>query len=248
LFLKELALFFRKKYMPAKKSVPKGVKAPFPKAVQPMLATPIKEPTNDADFIYEVKWDGFRIIAHKLSSSVVLRSRKLLDYTKYYSPVEQALKELKHDAVLDGEVVVLDTQGKPDFDALQAYTHTGEGLLVYYVFDLLWLDGYDLTQLPVIKRKRMLQRILPVNNILRYSDDFDDGVALFEQAKQIGLEGIVAKKKDSAYIPSRGNKRTKLWLKVPIKMIGEFVIGGWTESGSGRAFRSLLFGAYKMEN
>lgn len=130
--------------MAVKKSVPKGVKAPFPKAVQPMLATPIKEVTNDGTYMYEVKWDGFRIIAHKQNSSIVLRSRKLLDYTKYYPTVAHALRELRHDVVLDGEVVVLDKQGKPDFDALQAYTRTKEGLLAYYVFDLLWLDGYDL--------------------------------------------------------------------------------------------------------
>ena len=228
-----------------RKSVPKGTEAPFPKGVPPMLATLVKEPTFDNDYIYEVKWDGYRIIAYKQNNSIVLRSRKLLDYTKYYPPVIAALKQLKYDAILDGEVVVLDKQGKPDFDALQAYTKKQEGLLAYYVFDLLWLDGYDLTGLTVVERKKMLQKILPVDNVLRYSDAFDDGTGLFEQAKQIGLEGIVAKKKDSIYIPSKGNKRTKYWLKVPIKIIREFVIGGWTESGSGRAFRSLLFGAYK---
>ena len=164
-----------------KKSVPKGIKAPFPKnGIEPMLATLEKEIPDDTKYLYELKLDGYRITSYKQKDSVDLKSRKLLDYTKYYTPVVEALKKINHDIVLDGEVVVLDNQGRHDFDALQGYTKKNEGLLAYYVFDILWLDGYSLMELPLKERKKMLQKILPVSNVLRYSDDFEDGLALFE--------------------------------------------------------------------
>jgi bifunctional non-homologous end joining protein LigD len=154
--------------------------------------------------------------------------------------VVDALQQLNRDVVLDGELVVLNAEGKPDFDALQAYK--GDQPLVYYVFDVTWVDEYDVTGLKLEDRKRLLQQLLPASDVIKYSDDFDDGLQLLEQVKKLGLEGIVAKRRDSLYAVG---KRTKDWLKLPTEIRQEFVIGGWTESANNRAFRSLLFGNYQ---
>ena len=110
-----------------------------------MLCTLTKEVVQDEDYLYEVKWDGYRIISYIEDGKVRMDSRSALDYTKKYPPVAKALKELGHDAVLDGEVVVFNEEGKPDFDALQTF-NGHETPINYCVFDLLWLDGYDLMQ------------------------------------------------------------------------------------------------------
>jgi bifunctional non-homologous end joining protein LigD len=113
---------------------------------------------------------------------------------------------------------------------------------VYYAFDLLWINGYSLKELPLRDRKAILQALLNKNSILRYSDHFDDGVALFRQTQELGMEGIVSKRYDSEYIEgNRGND----WLKTPTEIRQEYVIGGWTESDRDRPFASLLFGAYR---
>ncbi|WP_207492986.1 DNA ligase D [Aridibaculum aurantiacum] len=216
-----------------------GRKSAFPARPQPMLATLVKDVMNDDEWLYEVKWDGYRILGTKKNKKVSLLTRSGLDYSRYYPVLVDELAALPVDVVLDGEVVVLDKEGKPDFDALQAYK--GEEHLAYYVFDLLWVDGYDVTGLTLVERKELLQQLLPASDVLKYSDHFDDGESLLAQVKQLGLEGIVAKKRDSIYQPA---KRSKHWLKLPTHVRQEFVIGGWTESDSGRLFRSLLFGHY----
>lgn len=216
-----------------------GIKAPMPERVEAMNCTLIKEPFNNPDWTYEVKLDGFRIIAIKKGDTVNLFTRGRLNYSKYYPAVVEALKDIQYDAVVDGELVVLDESGKPNFDLLQKYR---EGMpIVYYLFDLVWLNGYDITQLMLTQRKTLLKQILPENEVIKYSDDFEDGEMLFEQIKAMELEGIIAKRKDSKYQPG---KRVKDWLKLPTEIRQEFVIGGWTESESGRPFRSIVFGAY----
>jgi bifunctional non-homologous end joining protein LigD len=217
----------------------RGKKSAFPEKILPMLATKIKEPFNNPDWIYEVKWDGYRIIAHIKNKKVVLHSRSAQDYTRQYAPVAEALKEFDHDAVVDGEVVVLNDKGFPDFDALQKFDGTQP--IAYYVFDLIWYNGYNLTALPLLDRKELLSEVLFVSEVVRYSDHFDDGMALFKQIKEREMEGIVAKKIDSTYSPG---KRSQEWLKIPTTLRQEFVIGGWAESESGRPFRTLLFGNY----
>ncbi len=214
----------------------------FPAKVEPMLATLASEPFNKAGWLYEVKWDGYRILAHIHEGKVTLRSRSLLNYTANYKPIASALDSLKHNAVIDGEIVVLDDKGNPSFDRLQNYDPSKDRI-IYYVFDLIWLDGKDLTTLPLTKRKEQLLKLckeLP-NELIQFSDSFDDGVSLFDQVKKLGLEGIVAKQKESLYLPG---KRTRDWLKIPTAIRQEFVVGGWTESDSARSFRSLLFGYY----
>ena len=205
-----------------------------------MLATKISQPFNDPGWLYEIKWDGYRIIAHLQKGRVTLHSRSLQNYTAWYSPIAEEIASWKHDIVVDGEIVVLNEQGKPDFDALQNYK-SGDNI-TYYVFDLLWYNGYELLQLPLEDRKAILESVVPESALIKYSNHFDDGVALFEQVKKMELEGIVCKKRDSIYRPGI---RTNEWLKIPTVRRQEFVIGGWTESGSGRPFRSLLFGVYE---
>jgi bifunctional non-homologous end joining protein LigD len=149
----------------------------------------------------------------------------------------QSIKELGHDAVLDGEVVVFNEEGKPDFDALQTF-NGHDTSINYCVFDILWLDGYNLMGLPLTDRKAILKELMEGNDILRFSESFDDGEALYQQALDLDLEGIVAKRKDSSYKP---DARDNNWLKTPTRKRQEFVIGGWAESDKSRSFRSLTF-------
>lgn len=218
----------------------KGIKSTFPANIDPMLCSLIKEPFDDPDFLYEVKWDGYRLIAYVQKGKVALSSRSGLDYTAKYKPVVEELKKTGFDVVLDGEVIALDKSGHPDFDALQK--NSGGSPLAFYVFDILWYKGYNLMQLRLVERKQILSQVIPFNEVIKYSDHFDEGIKLFDVVKEQGMEGIVAKRKDSRYEPGR---RGKNWLKLPTERRQEFVIGGWTESDSGSLFASLLFGYYE---
>ncbi len=217
----------------------RGEKKPYPGPAEPMLATLVREPFDDPDWLFEVKFDGYRVQAHGIRPASRLYSRNRLDYTGKYAVIAAELDTIPHELILDGEVVLLNGRGHPDFDALQRYDGTGH--LVYYAFDLLWIDGHDITALPLTGRKEMLRQVLPESDVIRYSTEFPTGRDLFDLIRQQGLEGIVAKRKDSSYRPGR---RTSDWLKIPARRIREFVLGGWTESESGSGFRSLLFGNY----
>jgi bifunctional non-homologous end joining protein LigD len=217
-----------------------GKKQPMPAGIAPMLCTLTKEPIDDREYLYEIKWDGYRIISYVNKGKVHMDSRSAIDYTKRYPLIVEALKNLGHDAVFDGEVVVFNEEGLPDFDALQLYNgHSTE--ISYCVFDLLWLDGYNLMALPLETRKKILEDLIKDHPIFRYSDSFDDGPGLYEQMQKRNLEGIVAKKRNSPYVP---DERANSWLKTPTRKRQEFVIGGWAESDKVRSFKSLLFGAY----
>lgn len=220
--------------------IKKGKKAPIPSQVAPMLCTLTKDPINDPAYLYEVKWDGYRIISFVNKGKVKLISRSAKDYTGRYPLVAGALRQLGHNAVIDGEVVVFNEQGMPDFDALQGYNGQTTPLS-YCVFDLLWLDGYDLMRLPLETRKHLLHDLIGDRAVFRFSESFDDGPGLYEEMQRHNLEGIIAKRRDSAYVP---DARGYDWLKTPTRMRQEFVIGGWAESDKSRSFKSLLFGAY----
>lgn len=222
----------------------KTVKATnIPGDLLPMLATRTNQPFDNPDWLFEIKWDGFRCLAYVNNGKASLRSRSNLSYNKTFEPIVEALQEWSVDAVLDGEIVVLNEEGKADFEALQNYGNSPNQNIVYYVFDLLWFNGISLLDSPLEKRKELLQKILPEHSRIRFSDSIEEiGVDFFEVAKQNELEGIVAKKKASLYLPG---KRTNDWLKIPTETRQEFVIGGYTESDSGRPFRSLLFGYYE---
>jgi len=223
-----------------KHAKPKGFKQSMPTKVQPMLCQLARSIPADKGYLYEIKWDGYRLIAHISKGGVRLDSRSGLDYSRKYPLLVNALSKLKKSAILDGEAVVLNNEGKPDFDALQRYN--GHDTPIYYfVFDIIWLDGYSLVDLPLTERKKILKRLTNGNEVIRYSEGFDDGEDLFQQALEMSLEGIVAKKKESTY---RQGQRGSDWIKIPTEIRQEFVIGGWVESERGRPFASLLFGAY----
>lgn len=217
-----------------------GNKSKFLSDVKPMLCSLIKEPFDDPDFLYEVKLDGYRIIAYVQDGKVLLTSRSGLDYTKKYHAIEQQLSQLNFDVILDGEIVALNKEGHPDFDALQK--NNGENPLVFYLFDILWCKGFDLMNLPLTDRKEILSKAIPFNNTIRFSDSFDEGTQLFELIKKQEMEGIVAKRRTSKYT---SGKRGKDWLKLPTEKRQEFVIGGWTESAGAAPFASILFGYYE---
>ncbi len=148
------------------------------------------------------------------------------------------------EAVFDGEIVALNSAGKSDFQLLQQWQKLGKGDLVYYVFDILWLNGYNLMGLPLHERKTILQQVLPQHPMVRYSDDVEEaGEQFFTLATDQGLEGIIAKAKESPYSP---RVRTKQWLKIKTNQRQEVVIGGFTESrGSRSHFGALVLGVYE---
>lgn len=218
----------------------KGEQTKLLSKVKPMLCSLIKKPFDDPDFLYEVKLDGYRIIAYVQKDKVVLSSRSGLDYSTKYPEVVKALSLLDLDMIVDGELVALDENGRPDFDALQKSDRKNP--LVLYLFDILWCNGYKLMDLKLTERKEILSKAIGFNEIIRYSDDFEQGIQLFEVIKKQGMEGIVAKRKDSRY---EAGKRGKDWLKLPTEKRQEFVIGGWTESDNSSPFAALVFGYYE---
>ena len=220
--------------------IKKGSKSKIPASIEPMLCTLTREVIADERYLYELKWDGYRIISYVQKNKARMDSRSALDYTHRYPNIIKALIALKHDVVLDGEVVVFNEEGLPDFDALQKYDGH-DSPITYCVFDILWIDGYNLEDLALTERKQILESLLAGNEVIRYSDSFDDGAALYKQVLDRNMEGIVAKMKVSPYQPGSRNDN---WLKTPTRKRQEFVIGGWAESDKSRSFKSLLFGAY----
>lgn len=137
--------------------------------IRPMLATLIKQPFNDENYIHEVKWDGYRIIAYKKDNAVKLESRGGEDYTKKYPAVVKALSAIDDDFIIDGEIVYINKDGKPDFDQLQK-VNGQKAPLIYYVFDLLYRNGQSLMKEPLMQRKEKLAELIPVESIVKVSD------------------------------------------------------------------------------
>ena len=217
---------------------------PMPHGIQPMLATPVTKPFDHPDWIFEVKWDGYRAVAEIRDGSVSLYSRNGISFDKKYSPVVESLRKFGFDAVLDGEIVVVDDQGRPDFQALQHYPDSGSGHLLYYVFDLLHFRGHDLTDLPLLRRKELLKKTLPSIPRIRFSNHvWKEGMLFYAVAKEKGLEGIVAKHSQSVYETGR---RSRQWLKVKTRLTQEGVIAGFTEPGGSRKyFGALVLGVFE---
>jgi len=209
-----------------------------------MLATLVNEPFDKAGWLYEVKWDGYRAVALINDGKVELKSRNDKSFNEKFYPVTEALGKIKKSAVLDGEIVVLDENGKSDFSMLQNWRSEADGELYYYVFDILWLDGKELIALPLSERKKILQKTIQENGLIRISQSFEEsGIKFFETAKKMGLEGIIAKKGDSTYLPGL---RTQEWLKIKSNMRQEMVIGGYTiNDDSAKKFSSLLVGVFE---
>lgn len=215
--------------------------------IKPMLATLADKPFNDPAWIFEIKWDGYRTIAHLHKDQVELISRNGLSFNKVFIPVHKELATYNAWAVLDGEMSVLDEKGLPQFQLIQNYLKTGQGTLVYYVFDILYLNGIDLRSRPLLERKRILSNFIPESKIIKYSDYIiEKGIVFFKEAADAGLEGIIAKKADSKYY---SNKRSQSWLKVKTQMRQEAIIAGFTKPrGSRKKIGALILGVYDENN
>ena len=207
--------------------------------ISPMLATITKTPFTDKDWIFEIKWDGYRAVAEIGDKNIRLYSRNGIDFGERFPAIYQALRKIRHNVVLDGEIVLLNEKDLPDFQKLQHYENHLNYPLVYYVFDLLKLDGKSTEKLTVLERKKLLKKVLGKNPVIRYCDHIDaDGVSFLEQAKVQGLEGIIAKKKDSQY---HEGHRSKEWLKIKNVQTTEVVIAGYTRPrGERQHFGSLI--------
>ncbi len=228
------------------KLLKKGKKAAFPENIKPMLASLTGKAFDDVNWIFEIKWDGYRSLAYLQKGNVDIRSRANLSYNEKFNSIATALAEWKVDAVVDGEIIAINEEGSADFQALQGFAKTGKKAnLVYYVFDLLWYKGTDLTQLPLTERKALLNSILPQeNSVIKYSDDIAcEGKAFFEVALSRGLEGIMAKKADSIYTFGH---RTKSWLKIKNNQQTEAIICGFTKGRNSRKyFGAIILGKYE---
>ncbi|HET8669725.1 MAG TPA: DNA ligase D, partial [Candidatus Saccharimonadales bacterium] len=217
-----------------------------PWTVRPMLATLIDSPFTKEDWLFEIKWDGYRAIGSKKGDVVELYSRNGLDFSEKYPPVEEAMRAFTYDVVVDGEIVVVDENGKAHFEWLQNWHRDSHGELRYYLFDILWCSGHDVRSMPLIERKKLLKKVLPKHNVLYYSDDIKTkGEELFQEMQKQGLEGMVAKRADSPY---QEGERNNNWLKVKTHQRQEVVIGGFTEPRGGRKFLgSLVVGVYDKD-
>jgi bifunctional non-homologous end joining protein LigD len=210
----------------------------------PMLATLVDAAFDEEGWEYEVKWDGYRALAFMNGEEAQLKSRNQKSFNEKFYPVYEAIKEWNVNAIVDGEIVVVDKKGISDFGSLQNWRSQADGELLFYVFDILWKDGKDLTALPLTKRKAILHSIVPEDGLIRSGYSVQtDGTAFFEAATELGLEGIIAKRSDSAYFPGM---RSKDWLKIKINKRQEVVIAGYTRNeGSAKLFSSLLLGVYE---
>jgi bifunctional non-homologous end joining protein LigD len=221
-----------------------------------MLASLAAKAFDDPNWLFEIKWDGYRAVAFIEDDRLRLVSRSQNDLTMQFSElgvVPQFVKAQR--AILDGEIVALDDEGRPSFSLMQQRTGFKSGKrrlprregvpVTYYAFDLLYLDGFDLRRVGLEQRKQLLRDRIKPSESIHYSDHYvEKGLELFEAAKQRGLEGIVAKKRSSTY----EEKRSGHWLKIKITQRQECVIGGYTDpEGSREYFGALVLGLYDQQ-
>ena len=228
----------------------------MPTAIYPMLAESVEKPFDDTNWLFEIKWDGYRAIAFIENGNVRLVSRNQNELTARYPELKNLPEFIQaKTAILDGEVVALDAEGRPSFSLMQQRTGFRPGghratpkagvPVLYYAFDLIYLDGYDWRRVPLEERKKKLAKIVKQGDSLRYSDHYEaHGKALFEIARDKKLEGILAKKRNSCY----EERRSREWLKIKIRHRMECVVGGFTEPEGTRAhFGSLVLGLYDKQ-
>jgi bifunctional non-homologous end joining protein LigD len=258
--------------------LPGALRTAMPRQIRPMLATLVDAPFSDAEWFYEVKWDGYRAVAFLEAGKLRLVSRNQNELTNQFPELAGlAAGVAARTAVLDGEICALDEEGRPSFSLMQQRTgglgqyrrwHGGNRSraaastrstvtdpavpIVYYAFDLLYLDGFDLRRVDLKERKNLLRYILGADKAggthnagpVRYSAEFDDGIALYQAARARGLEGVIAKRRRSCYL----EKRSRDWLKIKITQRQECVIGGYTDPrGSRENFGSLVLGLYDRQ-
>jgi len=220
--------------------------------IKPMLATLVDESFSDPDWVFETKWDGFRSVCFLQDGRVRLVSRNQIEMTPQYPELENLAKQFKaKQAIIDGEIVALDEKGMPRFQLLQPRVGRksglsallGKGQIVYYVFDLIYCDGYDLTSCTLLERKAMLEKILRPATFVKYAEHIEaEGDLFFKEIEKFRLEGMIAKRAESPYV----QKRSSDWLKVKTVQRSEVVIGGYTQPrGSRSHFGALVVGLYR---
>lgn len=223
------------------------VKKKMPHSINPMYATLVDKPFDHSDWLFEIKWDGFRAIA-EVDGDVLLYSRYHQPFNQRFPLIVEHLKKITKQAIFDGEIVALDKKGKSHFQALQNIqnTHLVDTQLCYYIFDLLYYDGHDLRAMPLIERKAILKSILApfANTPIRYNDHIENaGMAFFKLSQDHGLEGMIGKLKNSLY---HEGKRTKEWVKIKHHLRQEAIICGFTEPKGGRKnIGALILGVYE---
>src|SRR5215472_11813325 len=229
-----------------------AVKAEMPLSLEPMLATLVTSIPPGTDWLYEVKWDGYRALCFVAEGKVRMLSRRGNNLNKQFAPIAAALEQCvkAETAIIDGEVVALDEKGKPSFQHLQNYTGFGtkpalKGVapppLNFFAFDLLYLNGYDLRKAALIDRRQLLASILLPSESVRYSDHFaGKGEELLQAVRAQGLEGIIAKQAQSRY----ESRRSNAWLKIKVTTQQDFVICGYLE-GERDYFGALVLGYHK---
>jgi bifunctional non-homologous end joining protein LigD len=217
----------------------------LPKRLQPMLATLTDAPFDEKGWIFEDKYDGFRMVAVTKGGNVTLYSRNGKIVSHNYIEVAKALEGIKGDVVIDGELVALDTNGVSHFQLLQNALRS-KARLQYCAFDLMFLDGEDLRDLPLTERKKRLRSILPKHKLIAFSRHrLASGTKFFEEAEREGLEGIMAKRADSKY---QSGARTDNWLKIKTSKRQEVVIAGFTAPRRTRPFFGALTLALREGN
>ncbi|MFZ0564454.1 MAG: non-homologous end-joining DNA ligase, partial [Terriglobales bacterium] len=229
---------------------------PMPTVIHPMLATTVEKAFDNPGWLFEIKWDGYRAVAFIRDGQVRLVSRTQNDLTAQFRDLGSLPEFIKADrAIIDGEIVALDEEGRPSFSLMQQRTGFQPGKrrlpgregvrVVYYAFDLLYLDGIDLRRVALEQRKQLLQEIIKKSEVIHFSDHYPEkGLELLEAARQRELEGIVAKKRNSIY----EEKRSRDWLKIKITQRQECVIGGYTPpEGSRDYFGALVLGLYDAQ-
>jgi bifunctional non-homologous end joining protein LigD len=216
---------------------------PMPRLKSLMLATLVEKPFDDQEWLFEIKWDGYRALCTIDANGVLtLKSRNDLDMLKRFPELKQLATAFSSVPIMvDGEIVSLDKAGRSEFQRLQESQKKPAGL-TYAAFDLIYADGKDLRSTPLEERKALLERLIADDALVLYSKHVvERGKALFETAKKRGLEGIMAKKRTSTY----QERRSRDWLKIKAHKEQEFVVGGWTEpKGSRTGFGALLLGVY----
>jgi bifunctional non-homologous end joining protein LigD len=212
--------------------------------IEPMLLLRTEKMPEGPDWLYELKFDGYRALAVKTSRKLRLRSRNDKDFTTRYPAIVKALAAMPDETVIDGEVVALDVDGKPSFNMLQNYA--SDANLHHFVFDVLILKGCDVMGEPLTKRRELLEGHVFREMVepIRYSPVLDGNLRdLIQSVKAQRLEGLVAKRRDSRY---EAGMRSGAWQKMRVNQGQEFVIGGYTVGGA--TFDAMVFGYYDGEN
>ncbi len=208
-----------------------------------MLAKSSDEAFDHEDWIFEIKWDGYRAVADLSKKNPLFYSRNGISFLSKFDTIAEDFSQQKHKMILDGEIVAYDENGKPNFQLLQQIGDNPNLALTYQVFDLLWLNGHSTEKLPLIQRKELLKDALIETDLIKFCDHVPEkGIAFFNQMKKMKLEGMIAKKSDSIYTE---NSRSSDWLKMKFTNTEEAIICGFTEpKGSRQGFGALILGKY----